>query len=131
MVEMNFSRFKKVFIVCIIVCNAFELSAQDVRNVISRIEGKIIIITYDLLGETPDSECEVKIYFGNSNSQKLLLDNATGDFGSNTKVDNQKQVSISNLAPFIPYQTDLTFRIEATYSYNPKTGTISVILLIA
>ena len=126
MVEMNFSRFKPVFIVCIIVCNAFELSAQDVRNVISRIEGKIIIISYDLLVETPDSECEVKIYFGNSTSQKLLLNNATGDFGSNIKVGNQKQVSISDLTPFIPYQTDLTFRIEAVYTYNPETGTISV-----
>lgn len=126
MVKMNFSRINMVLSVCIIICNALAFNAQEVRNVIPEIEGKKIIITYDLIGDNPESVCEVKIYFGNSASQTALLVNATGDFGSGVKPGNQKKVNISDLTPFISYQTDLTFRIEASYTYNPEFGTISV-----
>lgn len=98
-----------------------QIQAQVVTNIKSAIEGKEIVITYDLQGLNSEAICEVNFYFGGRAEQTNKLLDALGDFGDNIKVGTQKKIRISNLQPFLPYKTELTFKAEATYTFIPIT----------
>lgn len=100
---------------------------QDITNVKASIEDKALIVTYDLNVGDPNAECEIQLFFGNSNSQDQLLTNGSGDIGIGIKGGNNKSIKIEDLRVLKPYQQDLSFRVNATYSYIPITGTISIV----
>ena len=118
----------KIYLYCSVLILSFGwliANAQKVENIATRIEGKDIVITYDLSTENPHTLCEVKIYFGNSTAQTNLLINATGDLGADITNGRHKQVRVSYLSLFVPYQKDLTFRVEATFTHIPKLPAIN------
>jgi len=98
--------------------------AQEITNVRAAIQDKAIVITYDLIAGNPDAECEVQLFFGNSQFQQELLSNGTGDIGVGIKGGNNKSIKINNLDAFKPFQKDLAFRVNATYTII--TGFFSV-----
>jgi hypothetical protein len=98
-----------------------QIHAQVITNIKSTIQGKEVLITYDLQGLSSDAICEVTFYFGGRAEQTNKLANASGDFGENIKIGNKKTIRISNLNPFLPYKTELTFKAKATYTFIPIT----------
>lgn len=95
--------------------------AQVVSNIKSAIEGKEIVITYDLSGLNSEAICNVDFYFGGRAEQTNKLIDASGDVGDNVKTGAQKTIRIANFLPFLPYMKELTFKARATYTFIPIT----------
>ena len=112
---------KWLCLACISISFFTHIQAQVVTNIESVIQGKEIVITYDLQGQNSEAICDVTFYFGSEAEQTIKLLDAVGDFGVNIKVGTQKKIRISNLKPFLPYKTELTFKAEATYTFIPIT----------
>ncbi len=115
------SKNKRLCLACISILFFTNIQAQVVTNIKSTIEGKKIVITYDLYGLNSEVICNVDFYFGGRAEQTNKLIDASGDFGGNIKTGNKKIIRISNFLPFLPYKTDLTFRAEAIYTFIPIT----------
>ena len=122
-----FSLTRKLVFSILLIMTPLLLVAQQVNNIVPRIEGNTVIINYVLIVTNPNAKCEVIVYFGSSNSQTQKLINGEGEIGENIDGGINKEIIVSNINPFIPYQKNLTFRIEATFTYNPKEGAISII----
>lgn len=93
--------------------------AQQITNISPKVEGKEIVITYDLEAANPDALCEVVFYFGDHTAQNNLLKEATGDLGEEVTVGTGKKIRVSNIQPFLPYMKELTFKAEAKYTFVP------------
>lgn len=115
---MNFS-LKWLCMTCMGVIFITGSYAQKITNISPKLEGKEIVITYDLEAENPDALCEVFFYFGDKIAQTNLLKEAKGDFGSDISIGKEKQIRVSNIQPFLPYMKDLTFKAVAKYSFVP------------